>query len=151
MGFCRVPAAGARGIRSSCQCWWSGFGHRFLSCSSCWSTRSSIHLPVLIMRIWAWVPVVLQLLEHVEPDSAACWWYIVGHDSLSRSSCWNTGSSIQPPMLVVRIWAWVCVLFQLLEHREFDPAANACGQDFDKDFRRGPAAGTRGARFSCDC
>merc|ERR1712051_632570 len=176
--FCRVPAAGTRGARSSCQHWWSRFGHGFLSCSSCWNTRSSIQLPALVVRIWAGISIVFQLLEHEEPDSAASadgqdlgkgfcrvpaagtrgaqsscqrWWSGFGQGFLSCSSCWNTRSSIQLPALVVRIWARISVVFQLLEHEELDPAASAGGQDLGKDFCRVPAAGTRGARSSCPC
>ena len=62
MDFCRVPADGTRGSRSSCQFRWSGKKQGILSCSSCWNSRRSIQL---------------------------------GKAFRSRSSCWNTRSSIQ--------------------------------------------------------
>ena len=125
---CRVLFAGIRRARSSCLRWRSGLGQRFLTCSSCWNTRSSIQLPMLVVRILAVMPVVIQLLEHEElgPAASACgqdW----GKDFCKCSSCWNTKGSIQLPILEVRIRAGICAMLQSLAHEETDSAATAGG------------------------
>ena len=79
--------------------------------------------PVLVVRIWAGVAVVFQLLEYEELVPAAS----AGCQDLSRFS----------------------VAFQLMEHEEPDSAAVAGGTLLVMISNRCPAAGTRGARSSC--
>ena len=56
------PAASAGG---------QDLGTGFLSRSSCWNTKRSILLPILVVWIWAGISAVFQLMEHEDPDPAA--------------------------------------------------------------------------------